>query len=65
MAESDSVIGKRQIYYLNGEALELSSEEDEEDEEEDEEETKKEKCEFSKDVDRFIWLVFCITYICS
>ncbi|CAL9213440.1 unnamed protein product, partial [Arabidopsis halleri] len=57
MAESDSVIGKRQIYYLNGEALELSSEEDEEDEEEDEEETKKEKCEFSKDVDRFIWTV--------
>ncbi|AAG10636.1 Histone-lysine N-methyltransferase MEDEA [Arabidopsis thaliana] len=57
MAESDSVIGKRQIYYLNGEALELSSEEDEEDEEEDEEEIKKEKCEFSEDVDRFIWTV--------
>ncbi|CAH8251148.1 unnamed protein product [Arabidopsis lyrata] len=34
MAENDSVIGKRQIYYVNGEALELSTEEDEEDEEE-------------------------------
>ncbi|XP_023645619.1 histone-lysine N-methyltransferase MEDEA [Capsella rubella] len=58
MAESDSVFGKRQIYYLDGEAVELSSEEeDEEDEAEDEEEPIKEKREFSKGVDRFIWMV--------
>ncbi|CAN7066732.1 unnamed protein product [Brassica oleracea var. botrytis] len=52
MAESDSVIGKKQIIYVNGQAEELSS-----DDEEDEEETEKEKLEFSKDADRFIWLV--------
>lgn len=52
MAESDSVIGKKQIIYVNGQAEELSS-----DDEEDEEETEKEKLEFSKDADWFIWLV--------
>ncbi|KAF8111537.1 hypothetical protein N665_0074s0067 [Sinapis alba] len=56
MAESDSVIGKKQIIYVNGQAEELSSD-DEEDEEDEEEETKKEKLEFSKDADRFIWEV--------
>ncbi|KAG2260484.1 hypothetical protein Bca52824_079778 [Brassica carinata] len=49
MAESDSVIGKKQIIYVNGQAEELSSD--------DEEETEKEKLEFSKDANRFIWLV--------
>ncbi|KAL0884324.1 hypothetical protein Bca101_008305 [Brassica carinata] len=49
MAESDSVIGKKQIIYVNGQAEELSSD--------DEEETEKEKLEFSKDANRFIWEV--------
>ncbi|KAL1196715.1 Histone-lysine N-methyltransferase MEDEA [Cardamine amara subsp. amara] len=71
MDEGDSVIGKRQSYYVDGDALEFSSEENEDegdgeenkkekDEEEtkkekDEEEIKKEKYEFSEDADRLIW----------
>ena len=55
MAESDSVIGKKQIIYVKGQAEELSS-----NDEEDEEETEKEKLEFSKDADQFIWLVFAL-----
>ncbi|XP_010457241.1 PREDICTED: histone-lysine N-methyltransferase MEDEA-like [Camelina sativa] len=58
MAENDSVFGKRQFYYVDGEAVELSSEEDEEHEaEDDEEETKKEIFIFSEDVDLFIWTI--------
>ncbi|XP_018489528.2 histone-lysine N-methyltransferase MEDEA [Raphanus sativus] len=52
VAESDFVIGKKQIIYVNGQAEELSS-----GNEEDEEEIKKENLEFSKDADRFIWEV--------
>lgn len=64
MAKIDSVIGKKQIYYVDGEAVELSVEyEEDEEDEENEEDTEKEKCEFSKDVDRFIWLVFCVIYV--
>lgn len=55
MAESDSMIGKRQIIYVNGQAEELFC-----DDQEDEEETEKEILEFSKDADRFIWLVFAL-----
>ncbi|XP_056862788.1 histone-lysine N-methyltransferase MEDEA-like [Raphanus sativus] len=52
MAESDSVIGKKQIIYFNGHAEELSS-----DDKVDEEETEKEKLEFSNDAYQFIWEV--------
>ncbi|XP_024008106.1 histone-lysine N-methyltransferase MEDEA [Eutrema salsugineum] len=55
MAESDSVIGKKQIHYVDGEAVELKS--DNETNEEDEEETENEKLEFSEDVDRLIWKI--------
>lgn len=57
MAKTGSVIGKKQIHY--GQVVQLNSED-----EENEEETEKKKCEFSKDVDQFIWLVY-LRYICS
>lgn len=50
VAESDFVIGKKQIIYVNGQAEELSSSN-----EEDEEEVEREKLEFSKDADWFMW----------
>lgn len=60
MVESDSVIGKKQIYYVDGEAMKMSS--DSEESGEDREETEKEKLKFSEDADRLIWLAF-VRYI--
>lgn len=56
MAASESVIGKKQFHYVDGEAVELSPDKKKY------EEAMKQKMEFSKEVDRFIWLVLC--YIC-
>ncbi|KAH0905433.1 hypothetical protein HID58_037260 [Brassica napus] len=57
MAASESVIGKKQFHYVDGEAVELSPDKKKY------EDAKKQKMEFSKEVDRFIWLVFCVTYV--
>ncbi|KAJ0245251.1 Histone-lysine N-methyltransferase MEDEA [Hirschfeldia incana] len=51
MAPSESVLGKKQYYYVNGEAVELSPDKKKY------EEAMKQKMEFSKEVDRFIWKI--------
>ncbi|RID40047.1 hypothetical protein BRARA_J00117 [Brassica rapa] len=51
MAASESVIGKKQFHYVDGEAVELSPDKKKY------EDAKKQKMEFSKEVDRFIWKI--------
>lgn len=55
MAPSESVIGKKQFHYVDGEAVELSPDKEKY------EEARKQKMEFSKEIDRFIWLVFALS----
>ncbi|KAJ4914709.1 Histone-lysine N-methyltransferase MEDEA [Raphanus sativus] len=51
MAPSESVIGKKQFHYVDGEAVELSPDKEKY------EEARKQKMEFSKEIDRFIWKI--------
>ncbi|XP_048612583.1 histone-lysine N-methyltransferase MEDEA-like [Brassica napus] len=51
MAASESVIGKKQFHYVDGEAVELSPDKKKY------EDARKQKMEFSKEVDRFIWKI--------
>ncbi|KAL0800626.1 hypothetical protein Bca101_055801 [Brassica carinata] len=51
MAANESVVGKKQYHYVDGEAVELSPDKKKY------EEAMKQKMEFSKEVDRFIWKI--------